>query len=170
MSSICNNGRSARIVLTDTDVLMPRTQAGIVLTCMAGFVLTCMDALMPRAHGSAGAAYNPLHFLHPWRSDALSENLLRQALSASTGWVCRRRARGSVSLVTWSRAILGAAPYGRAKKARAQFCSRQNCLVADKTNLTGSNLDRRRRPVGRGPGKVRVKVTRVRATDRDVGR
>ena len=64
---------------------MPRTQAGIVLTCMAGFVLTCMDALMPRAHGSAGAAYNPLHFLHPWRSDALSENLLRSALSEGTG-------------------------------------------------------------------------------------
>ncbi len=114
--------------------------------------------------------YLPTSLSVAWRSDALSENLLRQALSAGTGWVCRRRARGSVSLVTWSRAILGAAPYGRAKKARAQFCSRQNCLVADKTNLTGSNLDRRRRPVGRGPGKVRVKVTRVRTTDRDVGR
>ncbi len=28
---------------------------------------------------------NPLHFLHPWRSDALSENLLRSALSEGTG-------------------------------------------------------------------------------------
>ncbi len=69
----------------------------------------------------------------------------------------RRRARGSVSLGPWNRAVLGAAPCRRAKQARAQFCSRQNCLVADKTNLTGSNLDRRRRPVGRGPGVSRTK-------------
>ncbi|MFQ5760743.1 MAG: hypothetical protein ACE5HM_07190, partial [Acidiferrobacterales bacterium] len=34
-------------------------------------------------------------------TDVLSENLLRQALSEGTGWVCRRSARGSVSLVTF---------------------------------------------------------------------
>ncbi len=89
-----------------------------------------------------------------------SEHLLRPAPTRGNRR-SRRSARGSVSLGTWSRAVLGAAPCGRAKEARAQFCSRQNCLVADKTNLTGSNLDRRRRPVGRGPGRVRVKVPRV---------
>ena len=38
-------------------------------TDRARIVLTCMDALMPQAQGSAEAAYNPLHFHHPWRSD-----------------------------------------------------------------------------------------------------